>query len=274
MKRSAKEYDPQTGGKFSSISADFIERLIQVKWQGSTMAHYYQECCISYFYRQRLARGLRRRFEKHFGPISKPFPPDKEMFYSIMDEDEFIALARSFLVRIIESMVDNVQEYSHIIVDQLFSADNPEKDLIYFDDAKAIVVSRDPRDLYILSKTATGMDGRFIPSDNVEDYILYYKGIMKGNKAQTGDRVLAVRFEDAIYNAEETRSKIEKFLGLKREKPKNDLFSPERSINNTQLFIKYPQYREDVDLIEKKLSSYLYNYNDYDIKPTFSTKLF
>ena len=37
MKRSAKELDHRTKGEFSFISGEVIDRLIQVKWMGSTM---------------------------------------------------------------------------------------------------------------------------------------------------------------------------------------------------------------------------------------------
>lgn len=274
MKRCSYEFNPQTGGEFLSICNDFIDSLIQVKWSGSTMAHYCQEHGLEYILRQRLARGLRRRFEKHFGPICRPFPPDKEMFYSIMDEEEFVSCVRSFLMRIITALIGGKRKDAYIVIDQLFSADNPEKDMIYFDDAKAIVVSRDPRDLYILSKTTTGMDGRFIPSDNVNDFIVYYKGLMKGNKAKDSDNVLVIRFEDLIYNTENTKRKIEDFLCIQNIKTTSKVFDPKRSINNTQLFIKYPQYRNDIEKIEKELSSLLYNYNEYDVVPTFNTSPF
>ena len=274
MRRSAKEFDPQTHGEFSNICNSFIREIIQVKWPGSTMAHYAQEHGVEYFLRQRVARGLRRRYEKRFGPICRPFPPDKEMFYSIMDEEEFVKHVRSFLKRIIEAMVDNAQQYSHIVIDQLFPADNPEKDMIYFEDAKAIVVARDPRDLFILSKTTTGMDGRFIPSDSITSFIRYYKGLMKGNKAKDSDRIMVIQFEDLIYNTQDTRSKIEEFLCIQKNKTKADIFDPMRSINNTQLFRQYPQYNKDIALIEKELSSFLYNFSDYNIAPTFNTKPF
>lgn len=274
MKRSAKEFDQRTEGAFSLICNEYIESLIQVRWQGSTMAHYYQDNGMEYILRQRLLRGLRRRFEKYFGPICRPFPPDKEMYYSVMDEQEFMTLSRAFLMRIINAMLQNKEKNSHIVVDQLFSADNPERDLDYFEDVKAIVVSRDPRDLYILSKTRTGMDGRFIPYDSVYAYVQYYKGLMKGNKAEENKRVHSIHFEDLIYKAQETRTKIEDFLDLKGSRYTEGAFSPEKSINNTQLFLKFPQFKEDIRIIEGELSLYLYNFSEYGIVPTFNSSTF
>ena len=275
MKRSSRELNYWTNGEFTTISNDFIESLIQVKWQGSTMTHYTQDQGLEYLLRQRLARSIRRRIEKRIGPICRPFPPDKEMYYSIMDEDEFISLTRRFLIRLITAMTGDPQKFTHIIVDQLFSADNPEKDFIYFDNVKAIVVSRDPRDLYILSRTRTGMDGRFIPSDNVDDFLRYYAGLMRGNKVKDSTNVLTVRFEELVYRSEETRKRIESFLGLSNtSKVKTSKFDPKKSINNTQLFFRYPRFSSDIERIQNTLGEYLFDFEHYNMKPDFDTATF
>lgn len=275
MKRSAKELNSRTDGRFTPTCNDFIESIIQVKWKGSTMTHFAQETGMEYVFRQRLARGLRRRFEQLFGPINRPFPPDKEMYYSIMGEDEFISLAQRFLMDIITAMTGDTQKYSHIIVDQLFPADNPEKDFIYFNNVKAIVVSRDPRDVYILSKTRTGMDGRFIPSDNVNDFIRYYDGMMRGSRTKNNKNVLTIQFEELIYQPEQVRNRIECFLGLTNiGRIYTGRFDPKKSINNTQLYLRYPQYSSDIDKIKCTLSDYVFDFQRYNSVPSFNTSTF
>ena len=46
------------------------------------------------------------------------------------------------------------------------------------------------------------------------------------------------------------------------------------SINNTQLWLKYPEYMLDIDIIEKELSTYLYDFSNYTKKPSFNKDSF
>ena len=49
------------------------------------------------------------------------------------------------------------------------------------------------------------------------------------------------------------------------------MFNPERSINNTQLFMK-DKYKKEVEIIERELSEFLYEFpyiNDADISKSF-----
>ena len=80
---------------------------------------------------------------------------------------------------------------------------------------KAIVVDRDPRDLWLVAKYADRASGeaRFMPRQDVKIYVEYYRRLrMKQKKEDTKD-VLFVQFEDAIYNYDITVERIEKFLG-------------------------------------------------------------
>ena len=86
------------------------------------------------------------------------------------------------------------------------------------------------------------------------------------------DCVLHVRFEDLIYEYEETVKKIETFTGYSDHILKRKFFDPDVSINNTQIF-NNPSYKSDIELIRKievALPEYLYDFANY--KPLDSYK--
>ena len=134
----------------------------------------------------------------------------------------------------------------------------------YFEDPKCIIVSRDPRDTYLLLKKVQSFNARWFPHDDVDSFIEYYKLLHKDlHKLKEKDNILLLRFEDLIYNYEESVSQIESFIGnlLHHSNPKK-YFNPEISKNNTQLFELYTNYSEDIKKIEKELFSYLYDFSD------------
>ena len=103
------------------------------------------------------------------------------------------------------------------------------------------------------------MTSVWVPVDNADDFIEYFKLMRKGLK-KGSKNVLNVQFEDLIYNYSETIKDIEQFLNINEHIKKGKLFQPEKSINNTQLFVGNEQFREDIKKIEIELGDYLYNF--------------
>ena len=100
-----------------------------------------------------------------------------------------------------------------------------------------------------------------MPTD-VETFIKWYKYTREPRKTEqfNKDNVFFVRFEDLVYNYEETTKKIMDFVGLEKSQhafPKK-FFNPSVSKLNTKLWEKYKT--NDISLIEKELKEYLYPY--------------
>jgi hypothetical protein len=158
----------------------------------------------------------------------------------------------------------------NIVLDQPFAANNPEKSFVFFDNPKAIILERDPRDLYLLAKKVALSKARWIPSDNVEDFIKFYKLIREKSNVHTqSDQILYVKYEDLIYEYKDTSTRINNFLNLKEHTWPKKYFQPEISINNTQLFIKYKGFENDIYKIEKELEEWLYPFENYEKKTSF-----
>ena len=79
---------------------------------------------------------------------------------------------------------------------------------------------------------------------------------------------MQVRFEDLIYDYEASLIKIKNFLNLQDSEhtKKGQIFIPEKSQTNTQIFRKYPKYLKDIEKIEKELPEFCYPYSDSQIR--------
>ena len=274
MKRKRRIYDRATNGEFRYLSNEFVKKIVQVKWPGYTGTHYYQDSSISFFFNQLVALHMRVLWEKVFKPVKVILPPQKMMYYSYFTEEEFNGLAFDFVQKVMTSITGNTDKI--VAVDQLFSANRPQDSFAYFEDPKAILVLRDPRDTYLLAKRAVGIYSKFIPVDDVDKFIKYYRGLMMSRSyAENKDLILEINFEDLIYRHKETRQAIESFLHLssrKADEPSH--FKPEVSINNTQLWKRYPNYEADIKRIEEELEEYLYHFESFSIQPSFNTPAF
>ena len=249
-KRKKKYLDKLTNGCFSSLITDYLNKIIQIKWKGSTSVHVYQETGLAYFLKQRLFRRLVAEYEAKFKPLPYHIWPQKEMYFSYIDNELFTHYSKEFVMGLLNNMYHNENET--IIIDQPFAANNPEKSFPFFQNPKAIIVVRDPRDTYLLAKMNLGLCGSFVPTNCVEMFIKYYKGLMDSIVVSSDIRVMTLKFEDLIYNFDNTQTVIEDFVGCKfRCSSGSKYFDPLVSINNTQLWLKYPQFVRDVDIIEK-----------------------
>lgn len=161
-----------------------------------------------------------------------------------------------------------------IALDQPFPGNNPQVCFPYFDDPYAVVVDRDPRDLFVFGKTKLMGKMHFFPIDNVEDFITYY-GCLRKNQPylQDNPRILRLRFEDMVYEYDNTTAILREFLHLPENPRPKSVFDPSLSIANTQVFKRFPQFAEDVKKIEEALPEYLFDFSKYP-EPDFSKNMF
>ena len=154
-----------------------------------------------------------------------------------------------------------------IVLDQPFAGNNPQKSLKYYRDSKAIIVDRDPRDLYLLAKVYFPKTSYQVPYENVNDFIEYYRSMHNNMKSSLDNpNVLYIKFEELVYQYENAVEKIISFTGLSNHSCPKSYFVPEQSMVNTRLFSKNNSYSEDIMLIEKELNDYLFDFDSYKDK--------
>lgn len=151
------------------------------------------------------------------------------------------------------------------VLDQLLPAHDPEIGFKYLHNPCAIVVDRDPRDIYALCKCV--YQETCFPTEDVEKFVSYHKKCWK-KKLYENPQVCYLRFEDLLFDYENTKRVIERFLNLEKHTSKNKYFDPSISINNTQVYQRFPQIKKDIKYIEQELPEYLYDFpNTYNWQP-------
>lgn len=187
-----------------------------------------------------------------------------EQYYGKFD-NEFYKKTQAYTSKIFTPIAQNKR---FILVDALFRPESVIHELNWFLNAKCLIGDRDPRDLYVINKMYKGEP--YLPTWTVETYIDWFRTYRSCNKrnAEYSDTILQLKFEDLIYDYEESLAKIKKFLDLKDSEhiKKGQIFIPEKSKTNTQLFRKYPKYAKDIEKIEKELPEFCYPYSETQIR--------
>lgn len=259
-------------GKFYQYCEEYIRELTQFSFKGRSF--YYERVfankydgCIRFINRITGFLFNNRLSLKIFGSsfYNKLFVKRQHEMRVAYNPDNFEKATKQFISLLLKAVRSD--ERKVLITDQMLPADNPADYLCYFEEeVKCIIVKRDPRDLYVLSKCI--YSGNIpIPSHDVNVFIQYYKTII-GTNHVTDSRVMYVNFEDLIYRYEETVLKIQQFIKIEEHADAHLHFKPEVSINNTQLYTKYPYLKNDIMCIENELHDFLYNFDEFDLKPS------
>ncbi len=168
------------------------------------------------------------------------------------------------------------KEDETLAFDQLFPGNNPQSCFKFFDDPYAIVVDRDPRDLYAFARTVLlkGAAGHIMPLNDVRDFVTYYKALRdKQPYKELNERVLLLRFEDLVYNYDSATQKLRDFLHLGENPHPRSIFDPSMSMANTQVWKRYPEFQNEINYIERELKDYLFDFAGYP-EPDVNAKMF
>ena len=263
---------------FKKLTSNYINELIDYEFYGSTGWEYeypsnVQKCQIAY--NKLIQKIFRNRFTKHIFSndlISPLYIHLKHLIKVSYKPDNFEQKTKKY----IESLIDiiNTNKKYPIVFDQIFPPDCPYLFTKYVENPKTIIIRRDPRDTYLLAKCTYSKTTIPIPTNNVNDFIKFYKKIVEESFIDDSDNFLSLQFEDLIYEYEATKLKVESFLGIKEHTRPLTKFIPEVSINNTQLYNKYKGYEDDIKKIEKELPRFLYPFNKYKQSPNNSLQVF
>ncbi|WMJ22633.1 sulfotransferase [Paludicola sp. MB14-C6] len=248
-------YKEIIGEDFWPVTQNFIESLIQCK---PDYFWYPQENVNTRMFFKLILNKLVSiaTFKKIH--LKKPllYP---EIWLSYVKPDEFYEKAKAYLNQIFDMLG---VEKNHIILDQLLLPQNMHRIDHYFDsNLKAFVVQRDPRDVFIINKYIWPAQNEIVPfSTEVEDFCRQYRLMREAERRTDSKKVIYLKFEDLVYNYDESIKAILNFLDLSPADHirKKEKFKPEISINNTQLFRANPSYKREAEIIENMLPEYLY----------------
>jgi len=150
---------------FMKESIEYVNRINNFTYFGDTLLHRYRLNALQSF-KQRLNSklGLSNAALMHFSRPTK---------------ERFLVETNRYLRRLFENYAAN-KNIHKVVLDQAISPTNMKKTLKYFDNAKLIIVDRDPRDIYatmLKEKCFLGAD--VINRDSVHKYIKWHRDVRK-----------------------------------------------------------------------------------------------
>ena len=255
-------YDVNISNNFLSITEQYIEDLIQYR---PDFYWYHQENTNLRMAVQLVFRKIVRLLSLHKINLKKPLLYD-QMWISYIEPDEFYEKTKKYLNRIFSELGLNNQ---NIVLDQLLLPFNLYRINNYFDDnIEVFIVDRDPRDMFLINKYIYPSLNEQVPyPTDVYEFCKCYRSLREMERNADANRlhIHRIHFEDLIYKYDVTVDRIRNVLisedgSLPEHIDKKKYFNPDKSINNTQLFIGNAQYNDEEKVIEKYLSEYLYEF--------------
>lgn len=265
-------YEQMCDGNFKKISYEYLEDLCDFKYLGASH--------LDVWHRGKLFWIVNRIYKKIIYSVFGYTPP-KYIVPSLMkpqvqyagtfDEDNFLLASKKYLSKFLSYV--NKDNRDILMIDQLLPPTNISRYQRYIPEdysLKTIIVDRDPRDLYVICKYLENT--KIIPCDTPEDFCRWFLWT-RGQSAKQKDSndFLRVQFEDLIYEYDKTRNKVVEFCGFENMQcsQKRNVFKPMNSINNTHVWLRYPQSKDEVVYIENRLKDYCYDYDSKDLKPDY-----
>ncbi|AYP98614.1 hypothetical protein DVR01_04690 [Limosilactobacillus fermentum] len=252
-----RRYDKFLQGNWKKLSYQYIENLTDFKYHGWWQYDLFGKGKLFYF-RKRFLNKIIKGTIWHNQPERSLNNLKEEITYcSHPSEEKFLRLTREY----IDALFSSVSDKDIVVVDQLVPPSNNKRFVRYFNNLQAIIVDRDPRDIYLLEKYVW-KDG-VIPA-NVRTFCKWFLYTRDNRQNTISDDMhfKYIQFEDMVYKYDETTNSIENWLGLKEKDHlrKREIFNPNVSKKNTRLWEKINCDKEEINYIEKHLSNYLYSY--------------
>ncbi len=254
------KYSGFFGDRWKELSYEYINGLTDFTFHGWWMYDLYDSGQWFYF-RKRIANKILHKTIWRNNPDRQINTMKNEITYCCHPtEEKFLNLTRKYIYDLFTSVIPSAKEI--MMVDQLLPPMNLNRYLRYFDNnIQTVVVDRDPRDVFVLDKFVW-KDG-IIPND-AKTFCKWFEYTRSHRKIENmnTEQVHFIRFEDLLYKYDETTMGLMDWLHLeaKNHSQPKKRFNPNVSINNTQVWKKYPQSASEVKMIEERLGEYLYEF--------------
>lgn len=158
------------------------------------------------------------------------------MYFSVIEPKNFHELIRNFHDRIFSQKLRG----NTLILDQALPFNKINKHENYFNSSKAIIVDRDPKDIYadlIRSGGLIGQELRKMDDKSIDKFVSWYRN--QRRMTNIPGSILQIRFEEIINKPLESESKISKYL----EKDINIVnYNFEKSRKNIGLWRSLPNH--------------------------------
>ncbi len=251
-----KRYEPFFNNLWKKISYEYIDELTDFKFHGSWQYDYYDRGALFSFFFKLPQRVMARTFWKNYPDKTIDLLFNEITYASHPSRTKFLELTKNYTSRLFSEA--NRLSLPFITVDQVLPSSNIARHMRYFDDIYAVIVDRDPRDVFILSKYF--WKSPIVPKD-VKTFCKWFRYTRSTQKKElvNDQRIKLIQFEDLIYQYENTKNDLLSWLGVSLSDHSNRLkhFNPDISKKNTALW-KNSAFAKEARLIEQELAEFLY----------------
>ena len=238
-------YDDHFHGQFMQATKEFVEEITSYEFKGYWWIYNYKMPYSKWLYRKIKNKIIPKEYFE-------------TMYYSKPTREEFYKAVQNYMNKLVEAISID-QGCRNIILDQAVQPQHPAKAFDYFDNAKVIVVDRDPRDIYCELVELKKLIGRDIAeTHDTWKFIKWHKDYRENGRVND-ERILYLQFEDLIYSYDEAINKIVNFID-DPEMSHTDVkkyFDPAVSKKNVGKYKNF-KYQDEIKQIEDELSEYLY----------------
>lgn len=253
----SQRYDRRFQGQFIERSELFIQSFLAGSYKAEWPYDDLRQNSLIRFARKIFRRlGLRKQLTRDV---------------LLLDGTEFDLRAQNYLSDLYRLII--LPNIDCVVLNNGFEPFNPCPSLNMLAGSRQLVVTRDPRDVYVSglnSHNVSGSDGQLLAFDNdgmnksflatddlelfVKRFKLYHDNLYRGKDS----RVMQVGFEKMILDYHRTVADILAFLEIDpvRHARPQSAFIPERSIKNVGIWRQYSR-KDEISYIEAHLHDYL-----------------
>lgn len=234
---------------FTFKSERFLQQLILARWHGEWPFSAFDEAHWV---------SILKKYLKKIG-----YKNTQEIYLASATKAEFKALAKQYIKDLFFSDLSGEQGAA-VLLNNCFEPVDPLFSMEFFPNSRAIIVDRDPRDIYISAsnnRIINGVDvGGAVVGGGVDSFIERFLVFRKNINQSSSTKILRTNFENLIINFEDEIDKLNKLLfPLKLEKEGLavyfDRYQSAKNIRQWSLPKNYKYYSE-VKQIEWRLGDY------------------
>lgn len=235
-------YNTMFNNKFTELSNRYIDELVLAKWSAEWPYPLYDMCDIEAF---------TRKIKKRFNSTSY------ENEFHLIDGSNFYTATKRYLNDLLSNFESVNDTTETIVMNNAFEPFNPARSLRYFDNAKCIIVRRDPRDMYVTGENHSKLYSKISHGQKVENFIKRFEMQERNTDKTPHKDIMFLQYEELILDYENTVKKIFNFLEIDESlhTRKRKFLNPEESKKFIGIYKNF-ENQKDIQLIEERLQDY------------------
>ncbi|MDX9742785.1 MAG: sulfotransferase [Arcobacteraceae bacterium] len=241
-------YQTRFNNKFSELSNEYINNLISTSWQSEWPYPLYDMCEFEAF---------TRKIQKRLWDKEKAF----ENEFHLVDGENFYKYTKEYLIKLL-SNYDGVKEgTTTLVTNNAFEPFNAKRGLRYFQNAKSIIVRRDPRDMYATACNHSKLYSKISHGQKVENFIKRFEMQERNTDKTSHKDIMFLQYEELVLDYENTKNKIFDFLEIDENLHirKKEFLKPEESKRFIGIYKNFEK-QDEIRLIEERLKDYCLDY--------------